>query len=127
MLPTSARLTTAEQFGAVMRSGYRVGTRHVSIHLRKSNVEEPPRAGFVVSTKVGNSVVRHRVTRRLRHQIQPVLAWLPAGAQVVVRALPIAAAADSSVLGMELQTGISRAVKKLYGHVLGELSMGETR
>lgn len=126
MLPAAARLTTAAQFSAVMRSGYRVGTRHVSVHLRRSSAEEPPRAGFVVSTKVGNSVVRHRVARRLRHQIRPVLARLPAGAQVVIRALPIAADANSSVLAGDLHTGISRAVKKVYGHDLAELPMGET-
>ena len=47
-----------------------------------------PRAGFVVSGKVGNAVVRHRVTRRLRPLVRRELAGLPAGTDVVVRALP---------------------------------------
>src|SRR4051794_22861366 len=33
----------------------------------------PARAGFVVSSAVGNSVVRHRVSRRLREQVRPLL------------------------------------------------------
>ena len=37
----------------------------------------PARAGLVVSGKVGNSVVRHRVSRRLRAQLRPLLAELP--------------------------------------------------
>ncbi len=115
MLPTAARLTTAAQFSVVMRSGIRVGTRYLSIHLRESGATEPARAGFVVSTKVGNAVIRHQVTRRLRHQIRPLLAELPAGAQVVVRAFPLAAGADSVALGGDLRSGISRATTKLYG------------
>ncbi len=48
-----------------------------------------PRVGFVVSKAVGNAVVRNRVKRRLRHLVATLDA--PAGARVVVRALPPAA------------------------------------
>ena len=49
------------------------------------------RAGFVVGRAVGNSVVRHRVTRRLRAVVRDELHRLPATADLVVRARPEAA------------------------------------
>ena len=47
--------------------------------------------GFVVSKAVGGSVVRHRVTRRMRAAVAPRLASLPNGSMLVLRALPAAA------------------------------------
>ena len=44
--------------------------------------------GFVVSKKIGNAVVRNRVTRRLREIVRPHLETLPAGSAIVLRALP---------------------------------------
>lgn len=67
-----------------------------------------PRAGFVVSKAVGNSVVRHRVTRRLRHVVAPRLAALPAGAMVVVRALPPAGGASSATFAAEVDSALAK-------------------
>ena len=67
-----------------------------------------PRAGFVVGKSVGNSVVRHRVTRRLRAVVAAELRRLPASADLVVRARPEAAEADSTVLRRDLVTGLDR-------------------
>lgn len=50
--------------------------------------EGTPRVGFVVSKKVGNAVVRNRVTRRLREIVRPLLVPLPPDTAVVIRALP---------------------------------------
>ena len=68
----------------------------------------PPRSGLVVSKAVGNSVVRHAVARRLRHQLQPLIARLPEGAVLVVRANPAAARATSAALGADLAAGLRR-------------------
>jgi ribonuclease P protein component len=68
----------------------------------------PARAGFVVSSAVGNSVIRHRVTRRLRDQVRPLLTGLPAGTAIVVRAFPSAATASSAELGRDLRTALQR-------------------
>lgn len=48
----------------------------------------PTQAGLIISKSVGGSVVRHRVARQLRHTLKNLLALLPTGAHVVVRALP---------------------------------------
>ncbi|TWF77506.1 ribonuclease P protein component [Pseudonocardia hierapolitana] len=71
-----------------------------------------PRAGLVVSKAVGGSVVRHRVSRRLRHLLAPRLGELPAGAMLVVRALPPAADATSAELGDDLDAGIRGVLRK---------------
>jgi len=66
------------------------------------------RAGFVVGKAVGNSVVRHRVTRRLRAVVAGELHRLPASADLVVRARPEAADAASSALHRDLVAGLDR-------------------
>ncbi|MGQ4819914.1 ribonuclease P protein component, partial [Enterococcus faecium] len=66
------------------------------------------RAGFVVGKSVGNSVIRHRVTRRLRAVVRSELDRLRAGADLVVRACPDAAAADSAALHRDLSAGLDR-------------------
>jgi ribonuclease P protein component len=70
----------------------------------------PPgaRAGFVVGKAVGNSVVRHRVTRRLRAVVASELHRLPVTADLVLRARPEAAEAASGVLHHDLVTGLDR-------------------
>ena len=67
-----------------------------------------PCAGFVVGKAVGNSVVRHRVTRRLRAVTRGELDRLPATADLVVRARPEAASADSADLRRDLRSGLDR-------------------
>jgi ribonuclease P protein component len=67
-----------------------------------------PRAGFVVGKAVGNSVVRHRVTRRLRALVREELARLPEGADLVVRARPEAASAEFPQLRRDLAGGLDR-------------------
>jgi len=66
------------------------------------------RAGFVVGRSVGNSVVRHRVTRRLRAAVRHELHRLPPTADLVVRARPDAAAAPFAVLHRDLSAGLDR-------------------
>jgi ribonuclease P protein component len=77
-------------------------------------LEEPAqamtaRAGFVVSKAVGNAVVRNKVRRRLRHLVRPLLAELPDGTTLVVRALPAAATATFSALSKDLEAALAAA------------------
>lgn len=67
-----------------------------------------PRVGFVVSKAVGNSVVRHRVARRLRHVVRERLGTVRPGCTLVVRALPSAASAASSDLGSDIDSAFRR-------------------
>jgi len=80
-------------------------------------VADTARVGFVVSKAVGNSVVRHRVTRRLRALVAERLGTLPAGCALVIRALPAAAGATSSELGADLDGALRRLNLTLSGDV----------
>jgi ribonuclease P protein component len=67
-----------------------------------------PRVGFVVSKAVGNSVVRHRVARRLRHVVRDRLGTLPPGSSLIVRALPSAAGASSAEFRQDFDAALRR-------------------
>lgn len=107
MLPPDARLRRSAEFRAVMRGGVRARRRRLVLHALSGN-DGPAKAGFVVSKAVGNSVVRHRVTRRLRHLIRPRLGTLPDGTALVIRALPAAASASSTELASDLDAALRR-------------------
>ncbi len=117
MLPAGSRLTRRDEFTSAVRRGRRVGRPHLVVHLHVPTSPDPadaaPRAGFVVSRAVGGSVVRHRVARRLRHLVRDRLADLPPGARLVVRALPPAADAPSSVLGDDLDSGLRAVLRRI--------------
>jgi ribonuclease P protein component len=115
VLPAQARLRRRPEFTAVVRSGRRAGRPTMVLHYLSPR---PPaaadgdpgsaRVGFVVGKAVGNSVVRHRVTRRLRAVARGQLDRLPPSADLVVRARPDAAAATSRQLERDLRSGLDR-------------------
>lgn len=111
MLAAAQRLRHSADFAAAIRGGRRAGRGTVVVHLL---LDEPAqamtaRAGFVVSKAVGNAVVRNKVRRRLRHLVRPLLADLPDGTTIVVRALPAAATADFPALSTDLEAALSAA------------------
>ncbi|HJT04174.1 MAG TPA: ribonuclease P protein component [Pseudonocardiaceae bacterium] len=108
MLPAIARLTRREDFATAVQRGRRVGRGCLVVHLTRSGAADGAKVGFVVGRGVGGSVVRHRVQRRLRHLMRSRLAALPAGALVVVRALPASAGATSAALGDDLDGALQR-------------------
>jgi ribonuclease P protein component len=72
---------------------------------------DPSKVGFVVSKAVGNSVVRHRVSRKLRHLVRDRLDLLPPGTSLVVRALAPSADADSAELGRDLDAALHKVLR----------------
>ncbi|WP_447004987.1 ribonuclease P protein component [Saccharothrix isguenensis] len=69
------------------------------------------KVGFVVSKAVGNSVVRHQVSRRLRHVVRERLDLLPPGTSLVVRALAPSAEASSAELGRDLDAALHKVLR----------------
>ncbi len=122
MLPRRHRLTRPSDYRAVLRGApglqrrRPVGTDLLVVHAatqeggRAAPPTRPQRVGFVVSRAVGNSVVRHRVVRRLRAQVAQRLEQLPCGTDVVVRARPEAAGASSAQLGEALDHALGRVL-----------------
>jgi ribonuclease P protein component len=70
---------------------------------------EPVIVGFVVGKAVGNSVMRHRVSRQLRAAVSPLLGELDDCSAVVVRALPSAAGRSTAQLSADLAAALRRA------------------
>jgi ribonuclease P protein component len=97
----------------VVRTGRRAGGDTLVVHLLLLDRPDPARIGFVVGRSVGNSVVRHRVQRRLRHLCRERLSAFPTGSEVVVRALPRAAGASYAELGAELDRCLQRSLRKV--------------
>ena len=110
MLARERRVTRPDEFRRVLRHGRKAGARRLVVHLLGDTdpVTSPPRAGLVVGRGVGVAVVRHRVSRRLRHVLRDRLDALPGGTAVVVRALPPAGAASSAELAKDLDTVLRR-------------------
>lgn len=117
MLPSAHRLTRSADFLATTRRGAKASRPCLVVHVLRSAgpvaEQRATRVGFVVSKAVGGSVTRHSVARRLRWQARDLLASLPNGCTVVVRALPKAASATSSRLGEELRSALTSAASKL--------------
>ena len=113
MLPAAHRLTDPAAFSDTVRTGVRAGSRALVLHLGVGTpAAREARVGLVVSKAVGGAVVRTRVKRRLRHQVAPLVAMLPASSILVVRALPPAAEASSAELGEELQRTLVRCLER---------------
>ncbi|MFD0200034.1 MULTISPECIES: ribonuclease P protein component [Saccharothrix] len=126
MLPAANRLTRSQDFSLVVRRGRRAGRSRLVVHVLTSAAShgasaeqrtsaqptlDPSKVGFVVSKAVGNSVVRHRVSRRLRHLVRDRLDALPPGTSLVVRALAPSADADSAELGRDLDAALHKVLR----------------
>jgi ribonuclease P protein component len=126
VLATAQRLRRRGEFAAAVRAGRRAGRGVVVVHLllpespdavsRDSGVSasggpdrDTNRAGFVVPKAVGGAVQRNSVKRRLRHLVRERLAQLPAGTDLVVRALPGAADRSYQGLGADLDAALGAA------------------
>ncbi|PAY23915.1 ribonuclease P protein component [Dietzia natronolimnaea] len=115
MLPRTHRLHRSADFATVVRKGARKGRRTMVVHAHVDSSDVRvggPRFGLVVSKAVGDSVTRHRVSRRLRHIASEVLPGLESDLLVVVRANPAAVSASHADLLHDMRTGLTSAVSR---------------
>ncbi|MBV5246242.1 ribonuclease P protein component [Mycolicibacterium sp. PAM1] len=110
MLPAQYRMTRSTEFGATVSRGTRAAQPDLVLYtLRSDETGEPgPRVGLIVSKAVGNAVVRHRVSRRLRHAARGILERLDSRDRVVIRALPRSRDAGTQRFEQELHTALDR-------------------
>ena len=71
-----------------MRRGRRFAVPIAVLSVLTSTADSPSRVGVIVSKKVGNSVVRHAVARKIRHAGWDLVRSFPHGIDLVVRAQP---------------------------------------
>lgn len=71
------------EFQKVYKTGRSKANRYLVMYV-KTGESGPSRYGFSVSKKVGNSVVRHRITRLLRESVRKNDALVKEGNRVVI-------------------------------------------
>jgi len=141
VLTAGHRLRRRVDFSDTVRRGRRAARPTLVVHLLTAEtplpsaaepagvpsqaLSAPPRAGFVVSRAVGPSVVRHLVTRRLRHLVAQRLGRLQPGSTLVVRALPPSASASSAVLGIDLDRALDRLLPVASPDRPGTITAGQ--
>ncbi|MBI1349600.1 MAG: ribonuclease P protein component [Actinomycetales bacterium] len=110
MLPAAHRMRSSTDFNATTRLGAKGTDGPVVAYVLSGAGTEPVRVGLIVSKAVGNSVQRHRASRRMRGALQPLVGTLPAGARVVLRALP--GAAEQPDVAQSVQAAIASAMRR---------------
>ena len=113
MLARENRLIKADDFRATMKAGRKVGAEHLITYLKRDEAELQSRFGFVVAKTVGGAVKRNLTKRRMREISRELLAEIPTGITVVVRALPGAAEIDFAELRNELRSSVLAGVSKV--------------
>ena len=76
-------LRTSNEFGFVYRNGKSYANKYLVMYVIKNDLQEN-RIGISVSKKVGNSVVRHRITRLIRESYRLNQATFHTGYDIVV-------------------------------------------
>jgi ribonuclease P protein component len=111
VLPPANRLRRSADFAETLRLGERTRRGHLVVALNRVTVPDPaaaPRVGLIVGKAVGGSVVRHRLSRRLRAHLAARLDVLPPGSATVVRALAGAETDSFRRLGADIDAALSR-------------------
>lgn len=115
-------MRSRREFEEVVRRGARAKSGAVMVYRARATDDGSDggatRIGLIVNRKVGGSVARHKVSRVLRHAVGPLVAQLPTGSLVVIRALPSAGGAGFSACAKDLETCLRR---------LGEDQVSERR
>ncbi len=106
------RLRRSADFARCYRRGLKKHGSLASVHCHP-NQRQAARLGITASRRVGNSVVRHRLKRRVREVFRRFdQRCALAGLDVVVHLKPAAARSDFEVLRLEVR-GLLSAVRHL--------------
>lgn len=112
MLARANRLVTADDYRTVLRRGRRIAADNTVVSIFETEDGTDARFGFIVTRKVGNAVKRNSVRRRMKAIAWEFVDGGMTGADVVVRALPVAASADWTVLHSEISTAMDGRIRR---------------
>lgn len=110
MLAQENRLRRASDFARASK-GVRVSGENFLLYVATPTGERsgaPVKVGLIVGKNVGGSVIRHRVSRQIRHAIAPHLTKFPLGTLLVFRAHPGAAQYADKNLGQEISSLVEK-------------------
>lgn len=108
MLAQANRITSGDDYKAVVRRGKRVVGPHLVTYLRANLEPTPVRFGFIVAKNVGNAVHRNLIRRRLKSASFGLLSTVRPGTDVVIRALPSANTASWAALQAEISAALQK-------------------
>lgn len=115
MLAQKNRLRRASDF-ALASKGMRVSGENFLLYVATPTKGEqagaPVKVGLIVGKNVGGSVVRHRVSRQIRHAIAPHLAQFPNGTLLLFRAHPGAATRINKNLSGEVSALVAKYLSR---------------
>ena len=94
MLPAKNRLRTSKDFALTTKTGFRATSLSLVVYLKTNSTiqtnasnSSAPLVGLIVNKSVGGSVVRHRVSRQLRHLAATQISNIPSDSRLVIRVL----------------------------------------
>ena len=103
MLPKAHRLRTSLEFALTTKVGLRASSNSLVLYVHSSeglNLADGPKVGLIVNKSVGGSVIRHRVSRQLRHAIAQHLVKFPKNSYIVIRVLRAEQKFDQELAGL---------------------------
>jgi len=113
MLPKQNRLTSTKDFQNVTKTGVRVYSDIAVIYaLANPTSQKNSEVGLIVSKVVGNSVVRHKVSRHIRNVVKEILETIPGNIQIVIRALPKITEIEFSELSKMITDSVTKSIVK---------------
>jgi ribonuclease P protein component len=111
MLPRALRMRSAKDFQATTRSGRRFPQPLCVVFFRVESSANDRMVGVIASKAVGNSVARHRVTRRIREVVRQEASNFPMGSRIVIRALTGSAEAPDTV--QQVRRALQQAMERV--------------
>jgi len=97
VLPAKNRLRTSKDFALTTKTGVRATSLSLVVYLKTNSTNSlneinasnsnAPLVGLIVNKSVGGSVVRHRVSRQLRHLASAHISNIPSNSRLVIRVL----------------------------------------
>lgn len=109
-LPRTLRLRKSADFKRVQASGHKIVTSHIIVYVAPTPPAEPSpaepcqaRLGLTVSSRVGGSVERNLIKRRLREVFRRLRQSLPMGQDWVLIARPTILAVPYEAIAADLE------------------------
>lgn len=119
MIPKTNRLKKNKQFSFIYKHGQTKHTSLLSLSFVKTKFK-PYKIGFTVSKKIGKSVIRSKVKRRLREAFRAIMPFVNINYNYIVIARPEIASATFDEIKCALISVLKKAGLYLDGNLLDE-------